>query len=134
MPPQSPEPYLFVLDATAPANGANCTALRRAFNAVQAGATGVLIIAASGTSGAALTAQIEPNTDDLLSIHHVDVPVGTLPFQRGASSWFALRAQQLAQLITTSACASVRTRCTRICSHTIQRSRSRAPHLLRTVM
>ena len=78
------QPTMFFLDGSAGAAG-NCTDLLRAFNAVQAGAAGVIIGAPQARGAAYLTPKIDPGRDDIYSIPHVDVPVGAVISGGGAT-------------------------------------------------
>ena len=83
MPRARTDAYLVLLDASDP-SATNCTDLHRAYIAVQAGATGVVIIAPKGQAGGSLSSHIDPETDDLLSIRHINVPVGKVSNADGA--------------------------------------------------
>jgi hypothetical protein len=61
----------------------NCTHVRRAYNAIKAGASGVLITEQAGKEYKGLTMRVNADKDDLPSIQAIDVPVGALWIEQG---------------------------------------------------
>jgi hypothetical protein len=71
---------LFLLDGEKD----GCTPVKRAYNAMKAGASGVLITRPKGEHYKNLTLRLNSAKDDLPSIEAIDVPVGALRNDQGA--------------------------------------------------
>jgi hypothetical protein len=77
---------IIMLNAASTADNAaeNCTDVRRAYNAVMAGASGVLLKGSpEDKTWAELVPNIDPKRDDLASVRAINVPVGKITAEQG---------------------------------------------------